>query len=356
LKKYAEFIGVGSYVPEQVLTNQYFVDNCPPLLKCEKGWTDTDGIKKRTGMETRHFAFANQASSDLMVEAAKNALLDAGLTINDMDLIICSTSFQDNGFNVPRTSEIFATKIGAKISTLVLEENAACAGFTWALERARIEMLVHEYEHVLVVSGDKVTAAVNYNDRSSCILFGDGAGAVILKRSCEPGIIRTIRENDTTYLNSIVIPAGGSAKPMTHSLLDNNEQFMAMPGGGDMLKIMGGEILPNVYERMLETIPNIKYIVPHQANLRIIEVAEAKIKRNLAEKGEDFKSIIFKDNIACYGNTSGSSVPLALDTLYRQGNLEEGDYILLVGFGAGFLYGANLLKWTKKKFYPQGGK
>jgi 3-oxoacyl-[acyl-carrier-protein] synthase-3 len=344
---YINIIGLGSYVPEKILTNQGIELMRPPGVNVED-WTNDAWIFPRTGIRERRIAPNDWASSDLMVEAAKNALENAGLTINEIDLIVASTSFPDKGFNAPRTAEILKRKLGAKKSTLSVAEDAACAGFTWALKRADLEMLAdRNFEHALVVSGDKVTSAVNYKDRSTCILFGDAAGAVVLEKNSRfGGIMHTIRETDTDYLEGIEIPAGGSESPLTHELLEAGAQFMTMPGGGDMLRIIGGDIIPRFYEEMKKHTPlrPIKYIVPHQANVRLIDAAEKRIK--------NFEGEVFKDNVEWFGNTSGSSIPLALDTIYRQGKLEPGDIIMLIGFGAGFIYGANLIIWNLPKFEP----
>ncbi|MEI6039891.1 MAG: beta-ketoacyl-ACP synthase 3 [Candidatus Berkelbacteria bacterium] len=354
MKNYAKIIGIGSYVPERVLTNSNIEHMRPDGVEPEN-WTNDDWIFSRTGIKERRIAQLHEGSSDLMVKAARRALLDANLTIDQIDLIVTSTSFPDNGFNVPRTGEIFGSKINAKPETLIIEENAACAGSTWALERARMEMIIHKYTHVLVVSGDKVSASVDYEDRSTCILFGDGAGAVVLERGNCAGILKTIRQNDTQYLDSIEIPGGGSALPMTQKLLEQHAQFMHMPGGKNMIEVMGGKILPQIYEEMSRQVFKIKYVIPHQANIRIINLAKKKIERQLAKTGKTLGTIFFTDNIEIYGNTSGSSIFLALDTLYHQGLLEPGDLLLLVGFGAGFVYGANLLVWTKEKFKSKEG-
>jgi 3-oxoacyl-[acyl-carrier-protein] synthase-3 len=336
-------IGTGSYVPPDILTNTD-IELMRPEGVLAENWTNDKWIFSRTGIHERRIAPKEWASSDLMVKAAKQALCSAKMEIDAIDLIVASTSFPDMGFNAPRTTEVLKHKLGARKSTLSVAEDAACAGFPWALERARMEMCMHhEFQRALVVSGDKVSSAVNYADRGTCILFGDASGAVILERNdTAGGVIHSIRETDTNYLEGIKVPAGGSALPMTHELLNAGAQFMTMPGGKDMLRIIGGDVIPRFYDKMdsLLTIGSIKYIIPHQANVRIIDAAAKRINAP--------DSIVFKDNIECFGNTSGSSIPLALDTLCRQGKLNSGDIILLIGFGAGFIYGANLIVWTKK--------
>ncbi len=338
-------IGVGSFVPDRVLTN-YDIENMRPDDIEPENWTNDAWIFPRTGIRERRVAHDSWASSDLMVRAAKKALLDAEMTMNVIDLIVTSTSFPDKGFNNPRTSEIVKDKLGARQKTLSVCEDAACAGFTWALERACMEMLRHDFKHALVVSGDKVTSAVNYQDRSTCILFGDAAGAVILEKNSRfGGIYRTLRETNTKYIEAIEIPAGGSALPY---IINSNpaDFYIKMPGGADMLKVIGGEVIPQLYNDLKQYARRgeVKFIIPHQANARIIKTAKHYLK--------NFAGEVFDANIECFGNTSGSSVPLALDTIYRQGKLAPGDMIILMGFGAGFIYGANLIEWSLPIYKP----
>lgn len=345
-----EIIGIGSYVPTTVLTND-IIENMRPSGVLVEDWTDDAWIVPRTGIKERRVAGRGVGSADLMVRAAQAALVDAGLGVEEIDLIITSSSFADMGFNAPRTSELLKQKLRAPQHILSLEENAACAGFCFALERAKLELLAEpEWQTVLVVSGDKVTAATDYEDRNTCILFGDAAGAVVLRKNniidSERGLIVSLRETDTYFINAIVVPAGGSILPANHETVETGQHFLKMPGGGNMLKEIGGKKMPELCRRIAELggvkLEEIRHIIPHQANLRILEMAERKLGLH--------EGVVFKDNVALFGNTSGSSIPLALDTLYRQGKLEPDDLIILIGFGAGFTFGANLIRWTKRKY------
>lgn len=347
-----EIIGIGSYVPTTVLTND-IIENMRPSGVLVEDWTDDAWIVPRTGIKERRVAGRGVGSADLMVRAAQAALVDAGLGVEEIDLVITSSSFADMGFNAPRTSELLKQKLRAPQRLLSLEENAACAGFCFALERAKLELLAEpEWQTVLVVSGDKVTAATDYEDRNTCILFGDAAGAVVLRKNPvagESGLIVSLRETDTNFINAIVVPAGGSVLPANHETVEARQHFLQMPGGGNMLKEIGGKKMPELCRRIVQLgevkLEEIRHIIPHQANLRILEMAEKRLKLP--------KGVIFMDNVALFGNTSGSSVPLALDTLYCRGELEPDDLIILIGFGAGFTFGANLIRWTKRKY--EGG-
>ena len=340
-------IGLGSYVPPEVLTNDGIRDMCPAdIAKTE--WTDDGWIFPRTGIRERRVAPPDWGSSDLMLPAARRALVDANLTIDDIDLVITSTSFPDNGFDCPRTSEEFIRLIGAPQSILSISENAECAGFVWALIRAQEMMTLYGYERVLVVSGDKTTVATNYRDRKTCPLFGDAGGAVVLVPCDEGnGILATIRGTDTEYIDAMEIPAGGSKMPASLETVEQGLHYMVMPGGADMLKVIGFRVFPALCRELVAktgiSIEQVRHIIPHQANIRITNAAEGRLGRP-----------IFKETQLWFGNTSGSTVPLALDTLYLHGELETGDYILIIGFGAGFIWGGLLIRWTKPRFRFQG--
>lgn len=340
-------ISLGSYVPKEILTNDDIRDRRPPDIP-ENEWTDDSWIFPRTGIKERRIAPSDWGSSDLMVPAAQRALADANLSINDIDLIVTSTSFPDKGSDCPRTSEIFKGRIGAPQTTLSVSENAECAGFEWALIRAQMEMTCKGFQRVLVVSGDKTTSAVNQRDRKTWPLFGDAAGAVVLA-PCEEGegIVASLRGTDPEFIDAIEIPAGGSKMPATLETVEQGLHFMSMPGGAEMLKVIGGRIFPDICRQLVAkvgiNISDVRHIIPHQANIRITKAAERKLGKR-----------IFKETQLWFGNTSGSSVPLALDTLYLHGELDPNDYVLPVGFGAGFDWGGVLIRWTKPRYRFSG--
>lgn len=331
-------IGLGSYVPERRLTNRELE---------EMVVTTDEWIKQRTGIESRPIAKDGVSSTDLMVSAADQALTDAFTMADDpdLDLILVTTSFPDN--IVPLSSDSFHAKIGAKPRTLAIDVVAECAGFCWALAQAEKEMRSEGFRKVLIVSGDKTTAFTDYQDRKTCILFGDAAGAVVLGECDEDyGLLAHLRANDSQYLDCIDIPAGGSALPTSEETVRQRLHYMRMPGGNQMLKVIGGQVMPEMCRKICEQVgielAQVRWIIPHQANFRITDLARKRL-------GVD-PEVVFDDNTRLFGNTSGSSVPLALDCLYRAGKLDRGDYIILVAFGAGFKFGANLIRWNLPTF------
>jgi 3-oxoacyl-[acyl-carrier-protein] synthase-3 len=346
--------GVGSAIPPEanVLTNF----DMSKIVDTSDEWIIT-----RTGVKERLVAPAEWASSNLIVIAILNALQDAGLTTEDIDAIIISTTFPDKGSNVPCTSEIVKHKLKLPQRVLSLEENKACAGFCFALERARLEFLGNpSFRRIVVASGDIITKFTDYTNRGTCVLFGDAGGAVVLERVNLPGygLLKSLRgtltlneENGDEYLYAISIPAGGSAMPANEDTVKERLHYMVMTEGGGkaLLKVFGGEIIPKKTEELVDaiglTLPDTNQILPHQANFRIIDTA----RRRLEERGLR-PNCVFADNIRWYGNNSGSSVPLALDTVYRQNRIKYGDYLVLWGYGAGLVYAANLIRWAKPPF------
>lgn len=340
--------GIGSYVPEKIMENSDF----------EKMVDTTDEwIRERTGICERRISAPEQASTDLIVPAAQQALECAKLSIDEIDSIYVTTSFPDRP--VELSSDILAAKLDAPPNLLAIDVNAECAGFCWTIASA-VEMMENRrnqnrFPKVLVVSGDATSKFVDYTDRNSCILFGDGAGAVVLETvpDEENGIIGWRRESDRGYQDCLRVIAGGTAMPASHETVDQKLHYMHFgpQGGAPMLKAIVGR-MPDLCLELCQDydidIRKIKRIIPHQLNKRITDAA----KKRLCELGVK-EEVIFDANTARFGNCSGSSVPLALDTVYRQGDLEPGDLVLLIAFGAGLKYGAVLLRWWLPKF--QGG-
>lgn len=339
--------GIGSDVPPSRLTNKDFEKMG---LKTSDSW-----IVSHTGIKTRPIAGPDQASSDLMVPAAQKALENANLAISDIDLIIATSSFPDR--IVELTSDIIATKLSAPANLLAVDVNAECAGFCWALADA-VEKMTYDwhFQRALVVSGDATTRFVDYQDRETCVLFGDGAGAVVLENRADEanGIIGWRRESDRRYQDCLRVEAGGTAMPANLETVEKRRHYMHFgpKGGSPMLRAIVSR-MPDLCLELCQgygiDIRSIKRIIPHQLNKRITDAAKERLMK-MGVKEE----VIFDANTARYGNCSGSSVPMALDTVYRQGDLEPGDLVLLIAFGAGLKYGAVLLRWWLPKF--QGGK
>jgi len=332
--------GTGSYWPEKILTNQ----DLEKMVDTSDEW-----IRTRTGISERRIAALEQASSDLMVPAAEKALAMANRKIEEIDLIITSWSWPD-AF-VPGTSDIFAEKIGAPKNLLAQDFTAQCSGFVWALGWAYDKMRLYpkKYQRVLLVSGDVTTKFVDDKDRNTCPLFGDGAGALILEYLDIEGygILGYLEASDRNFLDCLSVPAGGTAKPASYETILNREHFMRFgpKGGSPMLKAIV-PIIPKLMQDLCAEIgiepSEVDLIIPHQLNQRIIDPAKKRLKK--------LGIGIYDRNIARYGNCSGSSVAMALDTAYREGLIEKGDHIQLQSYGAGLKYGTVAVRWWLEKF------
>lgn len=330
---------VGSYVPSKRLTNadlERMVD------------TTDEWIVTRTGIHERRISSLEQASTDLMVPACHRALENARKTIDDIDLLIVTWSFPDRLVELP--SDILASKLGARPGLLAIDSIAECAGFCWALADAAEKMTLGNFKTVLVVSGDATSKFVDYQDRNTCVLFGDGAGAVVLEKSDDIGIIGYKRECDRRYQDCIRVEAGGTAMPASHETIEKRLHYMHFgpAGGGPMLRAIV-ERLPDLCRELCREygidINQLTKIIPHQLNRRIIDSVRKVLKKYGVRE-----EAIFDENTTIYGNCSGSSLPVALDTVYRRGDLEPGDLVQLISAGAGIKYGVVLLRWTMERY------
>ena len=295
--------------------------------------TTDEWIASHTGIRERHLVADGQNCSDLGIAAARNALEDAKVAPGELGLVICSTCTGDYA-NFPTTACIIQGALKATNAGAV-ELNAACTGFPYALSFARGFCIAHQ-KPVLVVSAEVLSRMTNWSDRSTCILFGDGAGAVVLVPATSPGILDEVLGAD-----------GANGQVMTRNA--GTRQFPPTNDGGPFIAMNGKAIFPFAVRKMEEVInnllkrnnlhlDNIQHVIPHQANRRIIEA----VARHMGAPLERFFL-----NIDRVANTSSASVPIALDELYHAGRLHPGDRILLVGFGAGLTFGGNLLIWNK---------
>ncbi len=322
-------VGIGSHVPERVLTNfdlEQIVD------------TSDEWIKTRTGIIQRRIANETMCTSDLASEAGRKALIDANVDTEDIDLIIVATASPDMIF--PSTACLTQHKLGA--SCPAFDISAACTGFIYGLSVASQYIATGAFETILLIGADALTRYVNWLDRSTCILFGDGAGAVVLQRAEEGyGILANYLAADGSGSDLLKIPAGGALIPgseksvkagLHHIHMSGNEVFkFAVRAISDAAK--GALNLANL------SIEDVDYFIPHQANKRIIETAVEKLKISPDK---------VVTNIHKYGNTSTASIPLALDEIWRGRKLKRGDILLFVGFGAGLTWGANVVRWSKE--------
>ncbi len=320
--------GTGSYVPERLVTNE----DLAQIVDTSDEW-----IRTRSGITERRIAAPGEATSDLAVQAALRAITDAGLTKEDIDLLIVATVTPDQPF--PATACLVQTKLGLQ-PIAAFDISAACTGFLYILETAAALLERGPYRHALIIGAEKFSAIVDWQDRTTCVLFGDGAGAAIISRENKSGfeIIDTLIGADGANADILCIPAGGTACPSSPQTLEAHLQYVKMNGREvfkQAVRVMG-QVAQTLLARHGLTPADIKVIIPHQANVRIIEALA---------KGFDLPLDRFFINLHHYGNTSAASIPLALDEARKAYDWQKGDYVLLVAFGAGLTWGSTLLKY-----------
>lgn len=320
-------LGLGSCVPPRVLTNH----DLESIVDTSDEW-----IVTRTGIKERHVTDAETAASDLAFEATQRALARAELPASALDAILIASVTPDHLF--PSAACIVQSRIGAT-NAFCMDLEAACSGFLYGVELGRGLIGSHLAEHVLVVGVECLTKLVNWKDRSTCILFGDAAGAAVLGPSdSESQIVATYLGADGNSASLIELPAGGSRIPFSAAAIEQEQQFIRMKGN-EVFKL-GVRGMEEACRRVLEKAQvapeDVHLLVPHQANLRIIEATAKRL---------DFPMEKVFVNVHKYGNTSAASVPLALDEAIQEGRLGRGDLVLTVAFGAGLTWGATLFRW-----------
>jgi 3-oxoacyl-[acyl-carrier-protein] synthase III len=326
MKRFAHVVGTGSSVPAKVLTNS-------DLEKIVE--TDDEWIVARTGIKRRHIASKEEASSDIATKAALNAMEAAGVSAEEIDLIILGTVTPDRP--LPSTSCFVQNNIGAT-NAAVMDIVAACSGFVYGLSLAKAMIVSEQANTVLVIGAETLSKIVNWKDRNSCVLFGDGAGAAIVKASDKPGgIIGTYMRSNGSLWNLLMVSAGGSRMPIDLDSMQNGERFIKM-AGPEVYKnavVAMGEAATEVLTRTGISAEEIDLMIPHQANIRIIESTANRLKM------PPEKVYI---NIHEYGNTSAASIPIAFDEAVRSGRVKKGDKVLMVAFGSGFTWGSAIVE------------
>jgi 3-oxoacyl-[acyl-carrier-protein] synthase-3 len=323
----ASIIGTGSYAPQRVLTNaelERMVD------------TNDEWIITRTGIRERRIADASESTSDLAAKAAVNALENAGISAEELDLIIVATVTPDMFF--PSTACFVQTKIGAK-KAACFDVSAACSGFLFAMDIARQFIATSAYKTILVIGADKLSTIVDWTDRNTCVLFGDGAGAAILQhRPKSRGILASHMGSDGAQSDILFIPGGGCLNPITAENAAERQ---------NTIKMNGRETYKHAVTSMLSAAQialraagvdsgSLKCIIPHQANLRIIEAIASRMEVPMDR---------IMVNLDRYGNTSAAAVAIALDEANRTGRMVPGDLILLVVFGGGLTWASSVIEW-----------
>ena len=325
---YSKISGTGSYLPEKILTNS----DIEKMVDTSDEW-----IVSRSGIRERRIADPSEASSDLATKAALNACADAGLDPQDIDLIIVATSTPDMIF--PATACLVQKNIGASNAS-AFDLEAACTGFIYGITVASQFIETGYYKNILVIGVDVLSRITDWEDRNTCVLFGDGAGAFVLTASSEPGILSTLLGSDGNGGKHLFCAAGGSRMPASQETLNNKLHYITMEGN-DVFKF-AIKVLPEAVNKALDKcnmkVKDIDWLFPHQANIRIIESASKKLGIPIERVGI---------TVGKYGNNSAATIPIAIDEYSRSKKIKNGEILALVGFGAGLTWGASIVKWQK---------
>jgi len=318
---------VGSYVPSRILTNA----DLEKMVETSDEWITT-----RTGIKERRIAANDEYTSDLAAKAAKRALEKAGVSPEQLDLIIVATITPDMPF--PATACLVQEKLGAK-KAAAFDLEAACSGFIYGLEIGQQFIMSRTYENVLVIGAEKLSTIVDWKDRNTCVLFGDGAGAAVLQhRSNSHGLLTVCMGSDGGKSNLIMMPGGGSRNPATPETVNARLHYLKMEGRETFKNAVNAmyAAAKEALDRCNLDISQIKCIIPHQANRRIIEAVGERLG---AKEGQIFV------NLHKYGNTSAASVAIALDEAVESGVINRGDFVMLLAFGAGLTWAAAIIEW-----------
>jgi 3-oxoacyl-[acyl-carrier-protein] synthase-3 len=320
---------VGAFVPEKRVTN----NDLSQIMDTSDEW-----IKSHTGIENRHVAEKGVTAADLAVKAAKIALERGGLSAEDLDMIILTTATPDYiGF--PATACVVQDKLGAK-NAGAFDLVAGCTGFIYAIDNAKNMILAGTAKNVLVVGSEVLTQVSNMQDRDTAVLFGDGAGAVIISESTneESSIEHAILKSDGSGAEVLMRKVGGIKYPFVDGETTFNDTALSMDGQAvyKFAVKVNTNLIKELLERSNLAIDDISYIIPHQANIRILQAAAKRLKIPIEK---------FYFNLMEYANTSSASIPIALNEVYEKGLLKRGDNILFTGFGAGLTYGGTIVKW-----------
>ncbi|HJT51170.1 MAG TPA: beta-ketoacyl-ACP synthase III [Nitrosospira sp.] len=317
---YARIVGTGGYLPEKILTNH----DLERMVDTSDEW-----IRGRTGISQRHIAADNETTSDMALNASRAAMNSAGVSAGDIDLIILATTTPDMIF--PSTACILQEKLGVG-DCAAFDVQAVCSGFIYALATADMFIRAGKCRTALVVGAEVYSRILDWNDRSTCVLFGDGAGAVVLARSDEPGIISTHLHADGRHSNILSVPAnvcGGKVQGKPFVVMEGNTVFKFA------VKVLEEVVQEALTENNLHA-SDVDWLIPHQANIRIIISTAKKL-------GIPMEKVVA--TVEKHGNTSAASIPLAMDIAARDGRIQTGHHVLLEGVGGGFTWGAALIRW-----------
>ncbi|HIO96246.1 MAG TPA: ketoacyl-ACP synthase III, partial [Campylobacterales bacterium] len=327
---YAKFHSIGAYVPSKVLSNE----DLEKMVETSNEW-----ILKRTGIKERRIAGDDEVTSDMATKASKIAIERAGLEVTDIDLVVCTTVTPDY-FNMPATACIISDKLGIK-NVQAFDISAACSGFVYALSIAKAFVESGMKKHVLIVGAEKFSSIVDYTDRSTCILFGDGAGAAVISATNDKSeaFIDVHASADGSYADFLVTPAPGSIHPVSQKVIDEGLNFVQMKGN-ETFKLAVKTLTKDVKNILAKNAINsedIPHFIPHQANYRIIKAVGDALKMR-----EDQVVV----TVHKYGNTSAASIPMAINDIYESGRLKKGELMLLDTFGGGLTWASALLPFA----------
>lgn len=324
---FSKIIGTGSYLPPKKVSNQELTAQ----LAANGVETSDEWIFSRSGISARHYAEASVTSSDMAVEAAKRALEAADLQANDIDLIILATSTPDFLGGFPSTACVVQNKLGMTNGAAAVDVQAVCSGFIYAMAMADSMIKSGAHKKALIIGAEVFSRILNFEDRTTCVLFGDGAGAIIMSQSNEPGVLATKLHADGSHANVLCVPGN------VHAGVIAGSAFLYMDGKA-VFKL-AVSVLEKVANEVLEiaglTAAQIDWLVPHQANIRIMQSTAKKLDMPMD------KVIVTVDQ---HGNTSAASIPLALDVAVRDGRIQKGQTVMLEGVGGGFTWGAAIVR------------
>jgi len=329
---YASFRSIGAYIPEKILTNA----DLEKMVDTTDEW-----ILKRTGIKERHIAAEDEYTSDMAAKACELAIARSGIAKEEIDLVICATVTPDY-FNMPSTACIISDKIGIN-NVQAFDISAACSGFVYLLSVAKAFIESGMKKNVLIVGAEKFSSIVDYTDRSTCILFGDGAGAAMISATSnkEEGFIDLHASADGSYADFLVTPAPGAVNPASQRVIDEGLQYVQMKGN-ETFKLAVKTLTKDVKEILAKNEINadeIPHFIPHQANYRIIKAVGDALKMTEEQ-------VVL--TVGKYGNTSAASIPMALNDIWESGRLQEGELMLLDTFGGGLTWASALLPFSGK--------
>lgn len=326
--QFAKILGTGSYLPDEKIDNHALAQR----LAADGIETSHDWIVSRSGIHARYFAAKDQSTSDLAVQAAKRALEAANKNPEDVDLIILATSTPDYLGGFPSTACVVQDKLGIKNGSAAFDVQAVCSGFAYALSIADALIKSGAHKNVLVIGAETFSRILDFKDRTTCVLFGDGAGAVLLGASDEPGILATALHADGSYRDILCVPG------RHENGVVNGSAFLVMDGQAVFklaVKVLD-QVANEVLNKAGKTSADVDWLIPHQANIRIMEGTAKKL-------GIPLERVVV--TVTEQGNTSAASIPLALDEGIRSGKVKRGQTLLLEGVGGGFTWGAALIKY-----------